>query len=146
MSITAIISGIFGATSGLIQNIIEKKQELRFQELKYNQLLQLEEIRLQKSQMEYATQKEKNFDSFTKAVIQTTKPLQNKYKSERIANFITAMMRPFITLVLLLITAHITLFTQEGEYRFFIIESSFATLDYIIAFWFVRRSFEKKHR
>jgi len=142
MSFSTILSGVIGGVSALTQNIIEKKQERKAEEQKYQQLLQLEELRLQTANANRVEAHEKSFTSFAQAVIQSSKPLSGKYKSERIANFIVALTRPLVTFILLGFVVMVSL--RASLHEFFILETAFATLDYTLAYWFVRRSFEKK--
>ena len=142
MSFFTILSGVIGGVSALTQNIIEKKQERKAEAQRYEQLLQLEELRLQTANANMMEAHAKNFDSFAQAVTQSSKPLAGKYKSERIANFIVALTRPLITFILLGFVVVVSL--RATLHEFFILESAFATLDYTLAYWFVRRSFEKK--
>lgn len=142
MSFFTILSSLVGGTSALVQNIIEKKQEARAQEKKYDRLLQIEELRLQTARINEKTEQGKSFSAFAKAVTRTSKPLVGKYLSERIANFIIALTRPVITFLLLGFVVVISLKAESHE--LFILETAFATLDYTISYWFVRRSFEKR--
>ncbi len=142
MSFFTILSGVIGGVSALTQNIIEKKQERKAEAQRHQQLLQLEELRLQTANANMMEAHAKNFDSFAQAVTQSSRPLAGKYKSERIANFIVALTRPLITFILLGFVVVVSL--RATLHEFFILESAFATLDYTLAYWFVRRSFEKK--
>jgi hypothetical protein len=142
MSFFTILSGVIGGVSALTQNIIEKKQERKAETQRYQQLFQLEELRLQTANANMTEAHAKNFDSFAQAVTQSSKPLAGKYKSERIANFIVALTRPIITFILLGFVVMISL--RASPHEFFILESAFTTLDYTLAYWFVRRSFEKR--
>jgi hypothetical protein len=142
MSFFTILSGVIGGVSALTQNIIEKKQERKAELQRYQQLLQLEELRLQTANANRVEAHEKSFTSFAQAVTQSSKPLAGKYKSERIANFIVALTRPLITFILLGFVVVVSL--RATLHEFFILETAFSTLDYTLAYWFVRRSFEKK--
>ena len=142
MSFFTILSGVIGGFSALTQNIIEKKQERKAEAQRYQQLLQLEELRLQTANANMAEAHAKSFSSFAQAVTQSSRPLTGKHKSERIANFIVALTRPLITFILLGFVVGMSLHAKTNE--FFILESAFTTLDYTLAYWFVRRSFEKK--
>ena len=142
MSFFTILSSVIGGVSALTQNIIEKKQERTAEAQKYQQLLQLEELRFQTANANMAQAHAKSFNSFAQAVTQSSKPLSGKYKSERIANFIVALTRPLVTFILLGFVVMVSL--RASLHEFFILETAFATLDYTLAYWFVRRSFEKK--
>jgi hypothetical protein len=142
MSFFTILSSVIGGASALVQNVIEKKQEARSQERKYDRLLQIEELRLQTARINETSEREKGFSAFARAVTQTSKPLAGKYKSERVANFIIALTRPAITFMLLGLVAAVCVKAKTHE--FFILETAFATLDYTLSYWFVRRSFEKR--
>ena len=142
MSFLTILSSIIGGVSALTQNIIEKKQECKAEVQRHQQLIQLEELRLQTANENMAQAHEKSFTSFAQAVTQLSKPLAGKYKSERIANFIVALTRPLITFILLGFVVVVSL--RASLHEFFILETAFSTLDYTLAYWFVRRSFEKK--
>ncbi|MDA0617532.1 MAG: hypothetical protein O3A66_02295 [Proteobacteria bacterium] len=142
MSFFTILSSVVGGTSALVQNIIEKKQEAKAQEVKYDRLLQIEELRLQTARINMKACHEKSFSAFAKAVVQTSKPLAGKHKSERVANFIIALTRPAITFLLIALVAAVCVKAKTHE--FFILETAFATLDYTLSYWFVRRSFEKR--
>ena len=142
MSFFTILSSVVGGTSALVQNIIEKKQEAKAQEVKYDRLLQIEELRLQTARINMEACHEKSFSAFALAVTQTSKPFKGKYKSERVANFIIALTRPAITF--LLIALVVVVCVKAKTHEFFILETAFATLDYTLSYWFVRRSFENR--
>lgn len=143
-----ILSGLIGAVSGITQNVIEKKQERKAENEKYDKLLQLEDLNIKKMSLQNQNNLQisdaNTFDSFAKTIAQINAPLSGKYLSERIANFIVALTRPIITLMLLIATIIFSL-KYGFENKKFILETIFSTLDYTIAYWFVRRSFEKKN-
>lgn len=136
---TTIISTVFGALSALLQNIIEKKQERKLEEQRNDNFIRLEEMRIQTEKLKVKVAGHQSYSAFTNAVAKINRPLSGKHKSERIANFIVTLTRPILTFILVGLVVSLCLKSPSTD----IIKPAFATLDYILGYWFVRRSFEK---
>jgi len=158
MSIFTMLSSALGGGSALLQNWIEKTQEQKSEEirLKYQNQRDVEIAKIQATSNEKisfeATKQnalqEKISNNQTenarfKAIVKTSAYLDKmEHRSVRIANFIIALTRPAVTFILLLLVIGLS-FKIKGQ-ELFLLETAFATLDYVLAYWFIRRSFEKK--
>lgn len=147
-----------GGGSALLQNWIEKKQDQKSEEirLKYQNERDIEIAKIQATSNEkisFETTKqnvlqEKISNNETEnarfnAIVETSAYLDKmEHQSVRIANFIIALTRPAITFILLSLVIGLS-FNIKGQ-ESYLLQSAFATLDYVLAYWFVRRSFEKK--
>ena len=158
MAVLSIISGLLGSGSAIVQNVLEKRDERKTQEinLKYQKETDIRIAEIQaktESSNAHESTKQANLhkqieelkseSNRYEAIVKTSAYLDKmEYKSVRIANFIIALTRPLVTFILLLLT--IILSTTMDIDEIFALENTFATLDYILAYWFVRRSIEKK--
>ena len=152
------LSTVIGGGSALLQSFIEKKQDQKTEELrlKYQNERDIEIAKIQATSSErisFEVTKQNSLqaqisDNQTESarfntIVEISAYLDKmEYKSVRIANFIIALTRPVITFILLGFVVVGSL--RASLHEFFILETAFATLDYTLAYWFVRRSFEKK--
>ena len=152
------LSTVIGGGSALLQSFIEKKQDQKTEELrlKYQNERDIEIAKIQATSSErisFEATKQNSLqaqisDNQTEsarfnAIVEISAYLDKmEYKSVRIANFIIALTRPVITFILLGFVVVGSL--RASLHEFFILETAFGTLDYTLAYWFVRRSFEKK--
>lgn len=166
--VVATLSGLFGSGVGLLQGIIDKKQETRRFEIEKqldNERIKIENnttievvksgidiekyksiTSLHESNKAKYEQEKQEYSNFTGAVVDLTKvDISYGGKANALARFFTSFVRPFTTYLLLGILAlfayNINLFTEEMKMIFF--EMYFAILDFVLGFWFVRRSYDK---
>ena len=158
MGLFTTLSTVIGGGSALLQSFIEKKQDQKTEELrlKYQNERDIEIAKIQATSSErisFEATKQNSLqaqisDNQTEsarfnAIVEISSYLDKmEYKSVRIANFIVALTRPLITFILLGFVVAVSL--RVSLHEFFILETAFATLDYALAYWFVRRSCEKK--
>ena len=158
MGLFTTLSTVIGGGSALLQSFIEKKQDQKTEELrlKYQNERDIEIAKIQATSSErisFEVTKQNSLqaqisDNQTESarfntIVEISAYLDKmEYKSVRIANFIIALTRPVITFILLGFVVVGSL--RASLHEFFILETAFATLDYTLAYWFVRRSFEKK--
>ena len=159
----SVLAGVAGAGAGLLQGIIEKKQDTkRFQvekELdnkrietegqisieiaktgidieKYKSIIAFQEAN--KAQYE---QEKQEYSDFSSVVVDLTKvDISGNSNWDKFVRFITALVRPLTTYIF--VFGVIVLSFTSGEKDLFL-ELFFIQLDYILAFWFVRRSYDK---
>ena len=152
------LSTVIGGGSALLQSFIEKKQDQKTEELrlKYQNERDIEIAKIQASSSErisFEVTKQNSLqaqisDNQTESarfntIVEISAYLDKmEYKSVRIANFIIALTRPVITLILLLLIIGLS-FSIKGQ-ELYLLEVGFSTLDYTLAYWFVRWSYEKK--
>ena len=158
MGLFTTLSTVVGGGSALLQSFIEKKQDQKTEELrlKYQNERDIEIAKIQATSSErisFEVTKQNSLqaqisDNQTESarfntIVEISAYLDKmEYKSVRIANFIIALTRPVITLILLLLIIGLS-FSIKGQ-ELYLLEVGFSTLDYTLAYWFVRRSYEKK--
>ena len=158
MGLFTTLSTVIGGGSALLQSFIEKKQDQKTEELrlKYQNERDIEIAKIQATSSErisFEVTKQNSLqaqisDNQTESarfntIVEISAYLDKmEYKSVRIANFIIALTRPVITLILLLLIIGLS-FSIKGQ-ELYLLEVGFSTLVYTLAYWFVRRSYEKK--
>jgi hypothetical protein len=161
--LSAVIAGIVGSGAGLFQGIVEKKQETkRFEidkqlenkrfEMETNATIEIAKIgidvekyksiiALQEANRALYEQKKQEYTGFTSAVVDLTKvDISGNSKWDTFARFITASVRPVVTYIFV-IGVIILSFNSSDDNLF--LELFFIQLDFILGFWFIRRSYDK---
>lgn len=170
MNIFTLLSTAFGGITALFQGIIEKKQETkRFSiekdfETRQFEIEQKANIEIAKANIDI--EKYKNLTILSQEKIAQTQQLQSEYEDFTKAQIeatkndggLSKKMRPmfsigFFTLFVIQLIGTIYLalsekfpFLREQAWLQFTVMNEFVlyTLDYIIGYWFVRRSTEKQ--
>jgi len=163
MSLFAVISSAVGGGLGLLQGTFEKKQETRRFEIekqlenerykvesnasveiaktgidieKYKSIVALHEA----SKAKYEQEKQE-YSDFSSAVVDLTKvDITGNTLWDKIPRFLSALVRPNTTYYFLILSGLLVFFNPHSEV---IQELVFTELSYILAFWFVRRSYDK---
>lgn len=170
--IGAVVAGFFGSGVGLLQGIIDKKQETRRFEIEKqldNERIKIENnanieiaragIDIEKYKHLTATSQEKiaqsqqlqsEYENFTKAQIEATKNdggWSKKMRPMFSVGFFALFAIQLMGVILLALGVFPEFaFLREQAWLQFIVMNEFVlyTLDYIIGYWFVRRSTEKQ--
>ena len=93
-------------------------------------------------------QEKQQYSDFSSAVVDLTKvDISGGGKLNACARFFTSFVRPFTTYLLLgilvLLGFKINLFSEELKITF--LEMYFSILEFVVGFWFIRRSYDKNH-
>ncbi len=161
--IGAVVAGFFGSGVGLLQGIIDKKQETRRFEIEKqldNERIKIEnnaKIEIAKSGIDIEKyksitsiqeanktkyeQEKQEYSDFTGAVVDLTKvDISGNSNWDTFARFITASVRPVVTYIFVI---GVIILSFKASDKDLFLELFFIQLDFILGFWFVRRSYEK---
>ena len=160
MSLFAVISSAVGGGLGLVQGIVEKKQETRRFEIEKqleNERIKIENnasieiakssidiekyksiVSLQEANKAKYEQEKQQYSDFSSAVVDLTKvDISGGGKLNACARFFTSFVRPFTTYLLLgilvLLGFKINLFSEELKITF--LEMYFSILEFVVGFW-----------
>ena len=169
--IIPVISTVCGALFGGLQNHLEHKQDSKKEieiarinaekevamashntVISQNQLQTQESSTVQEQSKTEASVRQSEaseYGDFSRAIVETSKPLEGSSRLANISNFITTTLRPFITYSLFGLVIYSTVKILNGEA---INENHLAVFELVLAefsaamsYWFVRRSFEKRN-
>jgi hypothetical protein len=161
--IGAVVAGFFGSSVGLLQGVIDKKQETRRFEIEKqfdNERIKIENnttievaksgidiekyksiISTQEANKTKYEQEKQEYSDFTDAVVDLTKvDIVGNGKLDKFARFITASVRPVITYIFVI---GVIILSFKASDKDLFLELFFIQLDFILGFWFVRRSYDK---
>ena len=162
IGLTSLLSGAFGAVGGMVQGVIEKKQDNK-KEIEVAKINASTEIELAKlgvstkeaeASIEKSKENQKDVDGFIAYadVIKSTSGIQEngtEFLLTRIQNFIVGTTRPIITYVFLSLVFYASIYLIKTP-TLLIPDSTLAIFELIMAefsgitsYWFVRRSYEK---
>lgn len=161
--IGAVLSGLFGSGVGLLQGIVDKKQETKRFEIekqlendrfkiesnatieiaknsidveKYKSIIALQEANKVKHEQE-----KQEYSDFSSAVVDLTKvDISGNSILDKISRFITVSVRPVVTYVFVI---GVIILSFKASNKDLFLELFFIQLDFILGFWFVRRSYDK---
>ena len=163
MSLFTVLSSITGGGFGLLQGIVEKKQETKRFEIDKkleNERLKVESntsieiaktnidiekyksiISLHESNKAKYEQEKQEYSDFSDAVVDLTRvDTSGDSKWDKIPRFLSALVRPNTTYYFLILSGILVWYNPHSE---IVQELVFTELSYILAFWFVRRSYDK---
>lgn len=163
---TTLLSGAFGALSGAAQGYLDKREErknasadrqLELDKFKVEQetALKLADKNLSAEKIKAAIvkseevktisqQQKKEYTDFAKAVEKLSfVDVSSNGFLDKLSRFITSLVRPLSTIVSLALVVYLSIAMSHGDYSIEVLNYSYATLDFILAFWFVRRGYEK---
>lgn len=166
--ITTICGALFGGTQNFLEHHQDSKKEIAIAKINaekevamasQNAVISQNELQTQESSTKQEQSKTEaslrqseasEYESFSKAVIETSKYLQGSSLLANIANFITATLRPFVTYIFLITILVLVFYCIKNEKILnedilIILEALLTIFDGILSYWFVRRSFEKRN-
>jgi hypothetical protein len=165
--ITTICGALFGGAQNLLEHRQDSKKEIEIAKINaekevamasHNAVISQNQLQTQESSTEQEQSKTEasvrqseasEYGDFSRAVVETSRPLEGSSRLANIANFITTTLRPFITYSLFGLVIYSTVKILNGEA---INENHLAVFELVLAefsaamsYWFVRRSFEKRN-